>query len=55
MATLILHGLDTETIALRLAIAPGTVKNHRKHLYAKLGLASRADLFTLFLGQLIAQ
>lgn len=55
VATLILHGLDTETIALRLAIAPGTVKNHRKHLYAKLGLTSRADLFTLFLGQLVAQ
>lgn len=53
VATLILHGCDTVTIAERLGISPGTVKNHRKHLYAKLGLASRADLFTLFLGQLI--
>lgn len=55
VAQLILHGLDTEQIAERLAIGTGTVRNHRKHLYAKLGLASRGDLFTLFLHQLLTR
>jgi DNA-binding NarL/FixJ family response regulator len=29
------------------------VKNHRKHLYSKLRLGSRAELFNLFLNHLI--
>ncbi|KAL8181357.1 UNVERIFIED_CONTAM: hypothetical protein K2H54_000229 [Gekko kuhli] len=44
---LILPGLDTEAIAGALGIGSGTVKNHRKHLYAKLHLRSRAELFPL--------
>ena len=31
-----------------LDIAEGTVKNHRKSIYAKLGISSRRELFTQF-------
>ncbi|WP_429035822.1 helix-turn-helix transcriptional regulator [Aeromonas media] len=53
VAGLLLQGLDTEAIAVELAIGSGTVKNHRKHLYGKLRLGSRAELFNLFLNHLI--
>ena len=53
MAELLLQGLDTEAIAAALGIGSGTVKNHRKHLYGKLRLGSRAELFNLFLNHLI--
>ncbi|EOD56894.1 helix-turn-helix transcriptional regulator [Aeromonas molluscorum] len=54
VAELLLQGLDTEAIATALGIGGGTVKNHRKHLYAKLRLGSRAELFSFFLNHLIA-
>lgn len=53
VAGLLLQGLDTEAIAAELGIGGGTVKNHRKHLYGKLHLRSRAELFRLFLNHLI--
>ncbi|WP_412705951.1 Transcriptional regulatory protein UhpA [Aeromonas rivipollensis] len=53
VASLLLQGLDTEAIAAELGIGGGTVKNHRKHLYGKLRLGSRAELFSLFLNHLI--
>ena len=53
VASLLLQGLDTEAIAVELGIGSGTVKNHRKHLYGKLRLGSRAELFNLFLNHLI--
>ncbi|QJT26356.1 LuxR family transcriptional regulator [Aeromonas media] len=53
VAGLLLQGLDTEAIAAELGIGGGTVKNHRKHLYGKLRLGSRAELFNLFLNHLI--
>lgn len=53
VAGLLLQGLDTEAIAVELGIGSGTVKNHRKHLYGKLRLGSRAELFSLFLNHLI--
>lgn len=53
VAGLLLQGLDTEAIAQTLGIGAGTVKNHRKHLYGKLHLRSRAELFHLFLNHLI--
>ncbi|MGE6108121.1 helix-turn-helix transcriptional regulator [Aeromonas sobria] len=53
VAGLLLQGLDTEAIAAELGIGGGTVKNHRKHLYGKLRLGSRAELFRLFLNHLI--
>ncbi|MBV7470798.1 helix-turn-helix transcriptional regulator [Aeromonas sp. sif0611] len=53
VASLLLQGLDTEGIAAELGIGCGTVKNHRKHLYGKLRLGSRAELFSFFLNHLI--
>ena len=55
VASLLLQGLDTEAIAAELGIGSGTVKNHRKHLYGKLRLGSRAELFSLFLNHLITR
>ena len=55
VASLLLQGLDTEAIAAALGIGSGTVKNHRKHLYGKLRLGSRAELFNLFLNHLITR
>ena len=55
VASLLLQGLDTEVIAAELGIGSGTVKNHRKHLYGKLRLGSRAELFSLFLNHLITR
>jgi predicted ATPase/DNA-binding CsgD family transcriptional regulator len=38
------EGLRNEAIAGRLFIAPGTVKVHLTHIFAKLGLTTRAEL-----------
>ena len=32
-----------------LGITPGTVKIHRKNIYAKLGISSQAELFNRFI------
>lgn len=39
--------------AINLDIAEGTVKNHRKHLYSKLGVGSQSELFHLFVNHLL--
>jgi len=44
---LILRGHSTPTAARLLGIAPGTVKVHRRHAYAKLDVASQSELFAL--------
>ncbi|WP_237155161.1 helix-turn-helix transcriptional regulator [Oryzibacter oryziterrae] len=44
---LILNGSSTPAIAKQLGSAEGTVKVHRRHAYAKLGVASQAELFAL--------
>jgi RNA polymerase sigma factor (sigma-70 family) len=49
---LVLGGFPTAAIADRLGISPGTVRNHRKRLYAKLDITSERELFSLFLGYL---
>jgi DNA-binding CsgD family transcriptional regulator len=36
-------------VARKLAISAETVKVHRKHIYAKLGIKSQSELFSLFL------
>lgn len=41
---LLKDGADNPTIALRLGIAPDTVKCHIKILLAKTGLANRTEL-----------
>lgn len=53
IAGLMVQGLDTKLIAKRLDIAEGTVKNHRKRIYAQLNIASLSELFQLFLNHLI--
>lgn len=45
---LILRGHSAASIARNLDIAEGTVKNHRKSIYAKLGISSQRELFTQF-------
>jgi len=52
VGALVLRGHSSEAIARQLKIAPGTVKIHRKNIYAKLGIASQAELFSLFLSAL---
>ncbi|MCZ6829804.1 MAG: LuxR C-terminal-related transcriptional regulator, partial [Gammaproteobacteria bacterium] len=48
----VLHGYSTKTVADKLSISMETVKLHRKHAYAKLGIGSQAELFYLFLDSL---
>ncbi|VTP60232.1 ATP-dependent transcriptional regulator [Serratia rubidaea] len=47
---MILAGQGSPQIAARLFISLGTVKNHRKNIYGKLGIGSQAELFSLLLG-----
>ena len=51
---LVLHGHSTKTLAEKLSISVETVKLHRKHAYAKLGISSQAELFHLFLDSLMS-
>ena len=49
VAWLILRGHTGPEIATELDITTGTVKNHRKRLYAKLNIGSQAELFRQFM------
>ena len=51
---LVLHGYSTRMVAEKLNISIETVKLHRKHSYAKLGVASQAELFYLFLDSVMS-
>jgi DNA-binding CsgD family transcriptional regulator len=51
---LILRGHSSASIAENLAIAEGTVKNHRKSIYAKLGLSSQQELFHQFITHMLS-
>lgn len=53
IVSLILRGHSSLSISLHLEIAEGTVKNHRKHLYSKLGISSQSELFHLFVNHLL--
>lgn len=44
---LVLQGHSSPSIASYLDIAEGTVKVHRRHAYAKLGISSQAELLAL--------
>nr|WP_086937861.1 helix-turn-helix transcriptional regulator [Thaumasiovibrio occultus] len=55
ITALIAQGFDTSEIAQRLGLAHGTVKNHRKRIYAQLNVGSLSELFQLFLNHLITQ
>ena len=45
----ILLGHSSKSIARYLGISPGTVKNHRKHVYRKLAIESQSGLFARFI------
>jgi DNA-binding CsgD family transcriptional regulator len=45
LVALILQGHPNATIASRLGIAPGTVKNHRARIYEKLDITTERELF----------
>jgi DNA-binding CsgD family transcriptional regulator len=51
---LILRGHSTTSIAQNLAIAEGTVKNHRKSIYAKLKISSQQELFHQFITHMLS-
>lgn len=53
ITALLVQGLDSQEIATQLGITHGTVKNHRKRIYAQLHVASLSELFQLFLNHLI--
>jgi len=46
---LLLRGHLAKSIARELGISPGTARNHLKRIYPKLGVASHAELYALFL------
>ncbi len=52
VVAMVLRGHSSDAIAGALRIAPGTVKIHRKNIYAKLGIGSQAELFCMFLASL---
>jgi DNA-binding CsgD family transcriptional regulator len=45
---LLLKGLAPKVVGRMLDIAPGTVRNHIKSIYAKLGVRSQAELLAAF-------
>lgn len=49
IAQLLLRGHSGHSIGAQLGISATTVKTHRKNLYAKLGIATQFELFSLFL------
>jgi len=51
---LILRGHSSASIAQHLAIAEGTVKNHRKSIYAKLNISSQQELFHQFITHMLS-
>ncbi|WP_457578203.1 helix-turn-helix transcriptional regulator [Ensifer adhaerens] len=52
VAHMILKGHSSESIGRNLGISITTVKTHRQNLYARLGLSSQQELFSLFLQSL---
>ena len=50
IAALLADGLDRETIASRLGIGPGTVREHLRHVFAKAGVRSQPALVGLLRG-----
>ena len=49
---LLLRGHSTKSVAKELGIAPGTVMVHKRNLFAKLGITSQYELFSLFIDAL---
>ena len=49
---LVLQGHSSESIGLKLGIATGTVKVHRRNVYRKLGISSQTQLLSIYLKSL---
>ena len=49
VAELILRGHATHRIARRLNISPYTAQEHLRHIFAKVGVASRGELVATFI------
>jgi DNA-binding CsgD family transcriptional regulator len=49
LVKLILAGHPTASIAGKLGITPGTVKNHRLHIYKKLDITTERELFLQYI------
>jgi DNA-binding CsgD family transcriptional regulator len=49
---LVLQGHSSESIGLKLSIATGTVKVHRRNVYRKLGISSQTQLLAMYLKNL---
>jgi len=52
ISRLLLRGHSTKSVARELNIAPGTVMVHKRNLFAKLGITSQYELFSLFIEKL---
>jgi DNA-binding NarL/FixJ family response regulator len=52
ISQLLLRGHSSKSIARELKIAPGTVMVHKRNLFAKLGISSQYELFSLLLTEL---
>ena len=52
---MLLRGHSSASVAEHLVISPGTVKIHRKNIYAKLGIGSQSELLGLFVRDLAGQ
>lgn len=52
VARLVLRGHSSESIGRCFGITTGTVKIHRKNIYAKLGISSQSELFSHFISYL---
>lgn len=49
---MVLRGHSSESIGRHCGIKTGTVKIHRKNIYAKLGISSQSELFLLFISRI---
>ena len=49
---LVLRGHSSNSIGRQFKITTGTVKIHRKNIYAKLGISSQSELFSHFISYL---
>lgn len=49
---MVLRGHSSESIGRHCGITTGTVKIHRKNIYAKLGISSQSELFSKFISEI---
>lgn len=54
VALMVLKGIDNDTIASLRGTAPGTVRAQCTRIYAKAGVDGRAQLFSVFMEELLA-